>query len=240
VDISQMALDLHSSATTPSFSWFAADDYYDGEAAGNGTPGSIRVQDAWLKQTIQPIFDSPAWKTQRSLLILTWDESLTPSNNQIATVLVDSQGLVNRGYVSGAYYNHYNVGRTIEDALGVAPFTANDRYAAPINDAFTPVTTPAQPGLSASAVSVPAGSAMSFHYSTVASKFSAKNWIGLYPIGVTPGKQASLAWKYAPEMTASQDFSTSGLAPGQYAAWYCYNDGYSVLAGPVPFTLTSP
>jgi len=240
VDISQMAVDLRATATTPSFSWFAADDYYDGEAAGNGTPASIRVQDAWLKQTIQPIFDSPAWKTQRSLLILTWDESLTPSNNRIATVLVDSQNLVNRGYVSPAFYNHYNVGRTIEEALGIAPFTANDRYAAPINDAFTPVSVPTQPSLSASAPSVPAGSAISLRYSTPASKFSAKNWIGLYPAGVTPGKQASLAWKYAPEMGASMDFSTSGLAPGQYAAWYCYNDGYTVLAGPVPVTVTSP
>lgn len=37
----------------------------------------------------------------------------------------------------------------------------------------------------------------------------------------------------------SLSFSTGGLAAGNYAAWYCYADGYSVLAGPMAFTLTN-
>src|SRR5262249_46028035 len=136
LDLSQFAVDLQSTATTPAFVWLSADDYYDGEASGNGSPTSLQVQDGWLKQTLQPLFNSPAWKNQRSLLILTWDESETRGSNHIATILSDSKGLVNRGYVSTISYNHYSVGRTIEAALGLSPLTPNDQYAEPISDAF--------------------------------------------------------------------------------------------------------
>ena len=136
VDIKQLAADLQKTETTPAFSWIAADDYYDGEASGNGSPKSLRVQDKWLKETLAPIFESSAWKTQRSLLILTWDESDTTTNNHVATVVLGSQGLVRSGAFSDRHYDHYSTGRTIEEALGLSPLTENDRYAEPINDAF--------------------------------------------------------------------------------------------------------
>jgi hypothetical protein len=41
------------------------------------------------------------------------------------------------GNLSQVRYDHYSTARTIEDALGPAPFTANDAYAAPYNDVFT-------------------------------------------------------------------------------------------------------
>jgi len=218
--------------------WLAADDYYDGEASGNGSPKSLQVQDTWLNQTLQPLFASPAWTSQRSLLILTWDESQTRGTNHIATILVDSQNLVNRGYRSSIDYNHYNVGRTIEFALGLAPLTPNDQYAQPINDAFQPIKSPASATLQASAPSVKTGSSITFAYSTPADTLSAKNWIGLYPVGVVPGAQASTSWQYVPNLTGSVAFGTSGLASGNYTAWYCYDDGYQVLAGPVSFSIT--
>ncbi len=136
VDTKELAADLQKTETMPAFSWIAADDYYDGEASGNGSPNSLRVQDKWLKETLTPIFDSPAWKTQRSLLILTWDESNVTTNNHIATVVLGSQGLVRAAAVSDKHYDHYSTGRTIEEALGLGPLTENDRYAEPINDAF--------------------------------------------------------------------------------------------------------
>ncbi|HZP67228.1 MAG TPA: alkaline phosphatase family protein [Rudaea sp.] len=238
VDLSRFAADLNSTATTPNFVWLSADDYYDGEASGNGSPKSLQVQDGWLKQTLQPLFASPAWTTQRSLLILTWDESETSGTNHIATILVDSQGLVNRGYVSQTSYNHYSVGRTIESALGLAPLTANDQYAEPVNDAFLPNAPPPTPSLSTPTPSVAAGATIAFDYSTPASDASSTNWIGIYPAGATPGSQASITWQYAANMSGTLNFATSSLAAGSYAAWYCYNDGYTVLAGPVNFTIT--
>jgi hypothetical protein len=51
-DTNQLVQDLQSVDTTPSFAWLAADDYYDGEASGNGSAASLRVQDQWLKQTL--------------------------------------------------------------------------------------------------------------------------------------------------------------------------------------------
>jgi hypothetical protein len=144
VDTNKLNADLESAATTPAFAWIAADDYFDGEASGNdgyargdGSPRSLRVQDRWLKETLTPILNSPAWKTQRSLLILTWDESETTVGNHIATVLVGSQGLVRAGAASDVRYDHYSTSRTIEEALGLRPLTSNDAYAQPINDAFT-------------------------------------------------------------------------------------------------------
>ena len=141
-DTRQLGTDLKSAATTPDFSWIAADDYYDGESAGQGNAHSREVQDGWLKRTVTPILSSPAWRTQKSLLIITWDEAgvtkrTAEPGNRVATVVVGSQGSVRAGYASPARYDHYSAARTIEEALGVAPFTANDEYATPFNDAFT-------------------------------------------------------------------------------------------------------
>ena len=121
-----------------------------------------------------------------------------------------------------------------EHAVGVAPLTSNDTYASPINDAFTAPTTST---LSTGTPSVAPGTPISFRYSTSASSSSSTNWIGLYPIGVTPGSQSSIMWQYATGTSGSRTFATTSLAAGNYAAWYLYNDGYTVLAGPTDFTV---
>lgn len=139
VDTDELAADLQKTSTTPAFSWIAPDDYYDGESSGDGNATSRAVQDGWLDETVTPILRSPAWQTQRSLLIITWDESYPPDTNTanaVAAVVVGSQGTVRAGYQSVVRYDHYSSGRTIENALGIAPLTANDEYATPFNDAF--------------------------------------------------------------------------------------------------------
>jgi hypothetical protein len=137
-DTTQLATDLKRARTTPAFSWVAPDDYYDGEASGNGNAQSRHVQDGWLQQTINPILASPAWRNQRSLLIVNWDEAYNPSTgyppgNQVAAVVLGSHGTVPAGVTSAIRYDHYSTGRTIENALGLAPFTADDRYATPFD-----------------------------------------------------------------------------------------------------------
>jgi hypothetical protein len=136
--LTQMFTDLKSASTTPNFVWADANDCSDMEACG------IAAGDSWLSSTLPKIFSSPAWTTQRSLLILTWDEDGNNSpggfgpgqTNQVATILVGSQGLVKTGYQSSARYDHYSAARTIEQALGLQPMTSNDKYADPVNDAF--------------------------------------------------------------------------------------------------------
>lgn len=139
-DTSQLTTDLKSARTTPNFAWVAPDDYYDGESAGDGNAASRAVQDGWIKQTVSQILASPAWQTQKSLLIITWDEAYSPTGteavNRVATVVLGSHGTVRPGYTSDVRYDHYSTARTIEEALGIAPITANDEYATPFNDAF--------------------------------------------------------------------------------------------------------
>ena len=139
-DTTQLTTDLKAARTTPDFSWVAPDDYYDGEAAGDGNAVSRAVQDGWLKQTVSQILASPAWRTQKSLLIINWDEAYSPTGtdpvNHAAAVVLGSQGSVRAGYISNVRYDHYSTARTIEEALGIAPLTANDKYATPFNDAF--------------------------------------------------------------------------------------------------------
>lgn len=237
VDTKQLPVDLRFAATTPNFAWIAADDYFDGEASGNGSPHSLRAQDSWLRHTLTPVLNSPAWKQQKSLLILTWDESHTYANNHIATILLGSQGLVNAGVISNQPYNHYSTGRTIETALGLAPLTENDGFAQTINDAFTSGGTNS-PSLSISASSVARGTNLVATFFTPAVTVSTTDWIGIYHVGQTPGQIASTEWQYVPNASGSVTFTTSGLTPGQYDIYYFYNDGYTVLAGPVNFTVT--
>ena len=136
VDLREWPQDLKHVATTPTFAWLAADDYDDGEIPGNGSPKSLRVQDAWLRRTLGPLFRSAAWRRQKSLLILTWDESDTAANNHIATIVLGSRRTVKPGYVSQVRYDHYSTARTIESALGLPGMTSNDRYARAFDDVF--------------------------------------------------------------------------------------------------------
>lgn len=136
VDLREWPEDLKHIATTPAFAWLAADDYDDGELPGNGSPRSLQVQDAWLKRTLAPLFHSPAWRDQKSLLILTWDESNTTVSNHIATIVLGSLRTVKPGYVSRVRYDHYSTARTIEIALGLPGMTSNDEYARPYDDVF--------------------------------------------------------------------------------------------------------
>jgi hypothetical protein len=238
-DTSQLTTDLQSASTTPNFAWIAADDYYDGEASGNGSSTSLQVQNGWLQQTLQPIMNSPAWTQQKSLIVLTWDESSSETGNHLATILVGSPGTVQSGYISNASYNHYSTGRTVENALGIGPLTNNDQYAQPINDAF--VATPAitTPTLTSTMPTVTQGTYVYFNYATPPSKLNSTNWIGIYAAGSSPGNGSSATWQAAPNGSGTVTFNTSSLAPGTYSVWYCYDNGYTELAGPVTLNITS-
>jgi hypothetical protein len=135
----QMLTDLESTATTPNFVWFDADDCDDMESCG------ISAGDTWLEDTLPALFDSPAWTQQRSLLIITFDEDGnnesggfgSGQSNQVPAFVIGSPGTVKTGYQSTIRYDHYSTARTIEQALGLPPMTENDSWATPYNDVFT-------------------------------------------------------------------------------------------------------
>jgi hypothetical protein len=178
---------------------------WDGESSGDGNTASLAVQDDWLKQTITPIMASPAWQTQRSLPIVTWDEDESQADDQVAAVVARSQGSVRAGYGDSTRYDHYSTGRTIENALGLAPITANDRYATPLNGAFG---TPSATTLSTSTPSVSSGSPLTFHYCHPGGRFgchqldrhlSGRGHAGcgeLNELAVRPGSQRHSHFQY--------------------------------------------
>jgi hypothetical protein len=129
----QMTTDLKQTATTPTFAWLSADDCDDMEGCG------VKAGDSWLANTLPTVFNSPAWKTQRSLLVITWDEDAADGQQQlqrIPTIILGSQG-VKAGSTAGDRYTHYSVLRTIEAALNLPSLTKNDLYAEPVEGIWT-------------------------------------------------------------------------------------------------------
>ncbi len=132
VPLEEMQADLASTATTPNFAWVGADDCDDMEGCG------IRAGDRFLARTLGSILVSPAWRTQRSLAIITFDEDAYDHEHPpqlVPTIVLGSTG-VRAGFVSHVRYTHYSLLRTIEAALGLPTLTKNDRYAQPLNDVF--------------------------------------------------------------------------------------------------------
>ena len=167
VPLQSLQSDLVSTASTPNFAWIGPNDCADMEGCG------IRSGDNFLATELGLITRSPAWRTQRSLAIITFDEDAYDNQHpaqHVATIILGSAA-VRRGYVSHVRYTHYSLLRTIEAALGLGTLTRNDRYAEPVNDVFvhgTAATVPgsgpvgaavAAPAVAASAPTAPTASA---------------------------------------------------------------------------------
>ena len=132
VPLASMASDLSQAATTPSFSWIGVNDCDDMEGCG------IRAGDRFLAEQLGEIMHSPAWQTQRSLALITFDEDAIDHQRpaqRVPTLMLASTGVRHR-YVSNVRYTHYSLLRTIEAALGLHALTRNDRFAQPVNDVF--------------------------------------------------------------------------------------------------------
>ncbi|UCZ58616.1 alkaline phosphatase family protein [Mycolicibacterium phocaicum] len=169
--LTQLATDLSSSATTPNFAWFAANEANNGEGPIDSVQGvlnyigalltnhqyNVKAADQFAAQTIPTILNSAVWNdpTQKSAIVVTFDEgtdnlSLGFGNggNRVVTVVIPSPGAVSAGMRSGnftdtSYANHYSLLRTIEDSLKLDPLTNNDAYAVPLNDFWgTPPVVP--------------------------------------------------------------------------------------------------
>jgi Phosphoesterase family len=132
--LTQFQLDLDQTTTTPTYSWFEANDCDDMEGCG------ITAGDTWLSQTLPTIFNSPAWTKQRSLLIITWDEDAADGQTdlqKIPTLVLGSQGSVKQGFSTDQRYTEYSLLRTIEAGLNLPTLTDNDLFANPLNDIWT-------------------------------------------------------------------------------------------------------
>jgi len=127
--------------TLPAFAWIAADGWWDGEGAWYDNfdmSVSLQRQDQFLAATFGPLLASAAWNQSRSLLVITWDESLGWGwpDNHVATVVIGSPGLLREGSVDRTHYDAYGVLRTVEAAFAVDGLDRFDRFAAPLNSIF--------------------------------------------------------------------------------------------------------
>ena len=133
VPYTQFTTDIQSASTTPNYAWITPNlinDMHD---------GTIAQGDTWLSQNVPTILNSPAFKTQNSLLDIVWDEDDSTQNNQVPEIVITSgmvNGTANKPYDSFEQDNHYSYLHTIESAWNLAPLTSNDSGASPESDYF--------------------------------------------------------------------------------------------------------
>jgi hypothetical protein len=111
----------------------------------------------------------------------------------------------------------------------------------------TSSTTPTDDGtLSAASTSVAEGSTLTFDYAVgSAGDVNSENWIGIYDDpGCGPVNQTydcgSNTYNWVTNASGISSFNTAGWAPGNYIAYFLYDNGYTWLAKPVAFTVTKP
>ena len=129
VPFSQLQTDLSSVSTTPNYAFITPNICNDMHSC------PISTGDAWLAKTVPMILSSKAFKTQNSVLIITWDEGYATTNHVLALLVGNS---VKNNYQSNTYYNHYSILHTIEAAWGLPSLTANDKQAPIMNQFFKP------------------------------------------------------------------------------------------------------
>jgi hypothetical protein len=143
VPLTQLAADLSSTAKTPNYSFIAPNLCHDGSetVCADGEPGGLARADAFLKQWVPLILDSPAYKKD-GLLVITFADAPAgdtsgccrapggPSAGSSAGAPASVTGggrvgalLLSRYTTPGALsitpYNHYSLLRTIEDLFGL-------------------------------------------------------------------------------------------------------------------------
>lgn len=125
VPFSRLDNDLKTDRSLPDYVFITPD------MCSNTHDCPIQAGDVWLSRVVPAILASPAFTTKNSLLVVTYDEG-SDSSNHIATIFAGPAA--RKGYTSDTRYTHYSLLRTIEDAWGLEPLTANDREATAMSE----------------------------------------------------------------------------------------------------------
>lgn len=160
--LTQLSTDLADPSTFPGFTWIAANEDNNGEGPVDTLSGvlqfiatqlgdhqyNVAAADQFVQQEVSTIESSKTWTdpNEKDAIIIVTDEdnnnlSLGFGNqgNNVPMIVIPSAGAVTYGgmqsgnFTTDAYYNEYSLMATIEDALGLAPLTANDMYAQAMN-----------------------------------------------------------------------------------------------------------
>ncbi len=123
------------SGRVPDFSFIAPNQCNDQHGRGNagpvcdfdpndnGTqnelnPALIYQGDLALRNIVNAIHDSPAWKEGRNAIVVLWDEndySAVPNLNQVLVIVDTNYGV--RGVQSNRFYTHFSLLKTLEAGL---------------------------------------------------------------------------------------------------------------------------
>jgi acid phosphatase len=142
VPFSQFAIDLANNQL-PNYSFIIPNQYNNSHDCPPSIPNftnayTLTTADQWLKQNIDPLIASAAFR-QNGLLVITFDESLdtdtTNGGGHIITVVISSQA--KQGFQSNTLYQHQNLLRTVDEALGVTTHPAAAATAANMSEFFT-------------------------------------------------------------------------------------------------------
>ncbi|HEY0180424.1 MAG TPA: alkaline phosphatase family protein [Dokdonella sp.] len=140
VGLERLREDLRAAATTPNYAFISPNLCHDGHDApcANGEPGGLVSADAFLREWVPRIVESPAF-AQDGLLVITFDEGVLdsraccgekdlpggkpagldgPGGGRIGAVLLSPR--IRPGTTSDAPYNHYSLLRWTEDDFGLA------------------------------------------------------------------------------------------------------------------------
>lgn len=124
VPFSRLAHDLKQESTFPDYAFITPDlcnDMHD---------CPITTGDDWLAAEVPRILASPAFTTQNSLLVVTWDEG-EKRDNRVTTIFAGPAAKAS--YSTDTAFTHYSLLHTIESDWGIPPLTTNDKKA-PVMD----------------------------------------------------------------------------------------------------------
>jgi phospholipase C len=122
VNLSVLATDLASAATTPNYAFISpnlCNDMHD---------CSIGTGDNWLKNHVPAILKSPACTSQACLVAVVWDEDNGNYGNVVLTVFAGS-GAKTGGFASSHHYSLFSLLHTVEYIFGLPTQTVNDANA---------------------------------------------------------------------------------------------------------------
>jgi sugar lactone lactonase YvrE len=138
------------------------------------------------------------------------------------------------GWAPGNYVAYFLYANGYTWLAKPVTFTITAAVGAPTDDGTLTATTD----------SVEQGAPITFDYAVgESSAVNSENWVGLYSDpGCGPVNQTydcgSTTYNWTPDASGATTFSTASLAPGNYIAYFLYDNGYTWLAKPVTFTVT--
>src|SRR2546426_3736647 len=121
--------DLGSTATASNYMWYTPNLCHDMHDC------NVTAGDTFLSGLVPQILNSTVFQTQRAALLITFDEDGGGLGSpDLYTVWAGPA--VKHGFQSNVPYDHYSALRTIEANWNLAPLTANDTAAVPMNEFF--------------------------------------------------------------------------------------------------------